>query len=76
MLFVPSVNTPLEIPGYGLANARFGLAGIKVGADSGSVDLMLFGQNLTDKSYWSAVGSGYLGYGKPRTVKFTGKIDF
>jgi len=44
-------NTPLEIPGYGLVNARFGLAGIKVGADSGSMDLMLFGQNLTDKSY-------------------------
>jgi iron complex outermembrane receptor protein len=54
-------NTPLEIPGYGLVNARFGLANIKVGTDSGSMDLMVFGQNLTDKSYevfnYSAAGT-------------------
>ena len=40
------------------------------------VTLQLNVENLTDKSYWSAVGSGYLGYGKPRTVKFTGRVDF
>ncbi len=44
-------NTPLEIPGYGIVNARFGLADIRVGANSGSMDLMFFANNLTDRSY-------------------------
>ncbi|HEX7916368.1 TonB-dependent siderophore receptor [Rudaea sp.] len=38
--------------------------------------LQLNVENLGDKDYWSAAGAGYLGYGKPRTLKFTGRVDF
>lgn len=40
-----------ENPGYGLLNARFGLAGMRIGENGGSLDLMLFGKNLLDRSY-------------------------
>jgi iron complex outermembrane receptor protein len=40
-----------ENPGYGLLNARFGLAGMRFGENGGSLDLMLFGKNLLDRSY-------------------------
>lgn len=61
------------IPDYALVNA-----GVRYTTNwfENKVTLQLNVENLTDKSYWSAVGSGYLGYGKPRTVKFTGKVDF
>lgn len=38
--------------------------------------LQLNVENLADKDYWSAAGAGYLGYGKPRTVKFTARVDY
>lgn len=61
------------IPDYALVNA-----GVRYTTNlfDSKVTFQLNVENLADKSYWSAVGSGYLGYGKPRTVKFTGKIDF
>jgi iron complex outermembrane receptor protein len=38
--------------------------------------LQLNVENLADKNYWSAVGAGYMAYGRPRAVKFTGRFDF
>ena len=61
------------IPDYTLLNA-----GVRYTTNwlQNKITLQLNVDNLTDKSYWSAVGSNYIGYGKPRTVKFTGKVDF
>lgn len=61
------------IPGYVLLNA-----GVRYTTNwfEKKVTLQLNVDNLADKSYWSAVGSGYLGYGRPRTVKLTGRVDF
>jgi iron complex outermembrane receptor protein len=38
--------------------------------------LQLNVENLADKDYWSAAGAGYLGYGRPRTVRLTGRVDY
>jgi iron complex outermembrane receptor protein len=37
--------------------------------------LQLNVENLTDKSFWAATGSGFLAGGLPRTVKFSAKVD-
>jgi len=39
------------------------------------VSLQLNIENLADKRYWSSTGNGYIGYGKPRTLKFTGRVE-
>ncbi|MBS0514458.1 MAG: TonB-dependent siderophore receptor [Proteobacteria bacterium] len=61
-----------HIPDYALVNA-----GVRYTTNlfDRKVTLQLNVENLADKSYWSAVGSGYLGYGKPRTLKFTGRVE-
>ncbi|HEY8011626.1 MAG TPA: TonB-dependent receptor, partial [Rudaea sp.] len=61
------------VPGYVVFNA--GVRYVTRWWDQ-KTTLQLNVENLADKSYWSAAGAGYLGFGKPRTVKFTGKIDF
>lgn len=38
--------------------------------------LQLNVENLTDKSFWAATGSGFLASGLPRTVKVSAKVDF
>jgi len=63
-----------NIPSYALLNA--GVRYTTTQWFGAKTTLQLNIDNLTDKSYWSAVGSGYLGYGKPRTLKFTGRVDF
>ncbi|RJF99194.1 TonB-dependent siderophore receptor [Noviherbaspirillum saxi] len=32
--------------------------------------------NVTDKSYWSTAGNGFVGVGAPRTLKVTAKMEF
>lgn len=61
------------LPDYALFNA-----GVRYATEwfHSKVTLQLNVENLADKSYWSAVGSNYIGYGRPRTVKFTGRFDF
>lgn len=44
-------NVLNDDPGYGLVNGRVGLASIRVGDHGGTLDFMLFGKNLFDKSY-------------------------
>ena len=32
--------------------------------------------NVTDKNYWSTAGNGFIGVGRPRTLKATVRVDF
>jgi len=63
-----------SIPDYVLFNA--GVRYTTTQWFGAKTTLQLNVDNLTDKSYWSATGNGYVGYGRPRTLKLTGRVDF
>jgi iron complex outermembrane receptor protein len=65
------INDPLaQMPSYGLLNGRVGVSSIDVGG--GSLELSLWGQNLTDEEYKvSAINLSVLTlsqFGDPRSV--------
>lgn len=65
-----------DVPGYGIANARFGLR-----SEDGLIDLSLWVKNLFDKDYFQTLSPGATGLvtaliGEPRTTGITLRTRF
>jgi len=70
--YVDAANT-LSIPAWN----RFDMgARYKFNVEQKDVTLRVNVENVANENYWASANGGYLSQGEPRTVKFSGTVDF